>query len=103
MLNAQFYNYETPKNVCSSDLWDITTGRRVEEVISDKLETSTSACVSPLIVQILYSVDQLSANHVGSKCKFNSGGREMYIKYIILHLQQDPLPPLAQESNEVKN
>lgn len=79
MLKIQIYNNETPQNGCSSDLWDIPTGRRVEEVISDKLETSTSVCVSTLIVQILYSVDQLSAIQVGSKCKFNSGGREMCI------------------------
>lgn len=53
MLNMQFYNYETSQKGCSTDLWDIPTGRRVEEVVSDKLETSPSACVSTLIVQIL--------------------------------------------------
>lgn len=58
------------------DLWNIPTGRRVEEVIGDKLEASTSACVSTLIVEILYCVDQLSAIQVGRKCKFNSGRRE---------------------------
>lgn len=66
MLNMQFYNFKPPNNGCSSDLWYIPSGRRVEEVVNDKLETSTSACVSALVVQILYSVDQLSANQMGT-------------------------------------
>lgn len=82
----QFYKYKSPKNGCSSDLWDIPTRRRIEEVICNKLETSTSACVSTLIVQTLHSVDQISAIQVGSQFKFNSGGRYIYIKYIMLHL-----------------
>lgn len=66
-------------NGCSSDLWDIPTGRRVEEVISNKLESSPSACISTLIVHILYSVDQLSAIQERGKGEFNPGGRRMCI------------------------
>lgn len=73
MLNMQFY---MQRKKDSSDLWHLPTGRRVEEVIWDKFETGTGARVSTLIVQILHSVDQLSAIQVGRKRKFNSGGRE---------------------------
>ena len=66
-------------NGCSFDLWDIPTGRGVEEVISNKLESSTSACISTLIVQILYSVDQLSAIQVRRKGEFNPGGSKTCI------------------------
>lgn len=73
MLNMQFY---MQRKKDSSDLWHLPTGRRVEEVICDKFETGAGARVSTLIVQILHSVDQLSAIQVGRKRKFNSGGRE---------------------------
>lgn len=62
---------------------DTPTGRRVEKVIGDKLETGTSSRVSTLIVQILYSGHQLGAIQVGSKCKFNSEGGEKCMNTLI--------------------
>lgn len=60
-------------------LWDVSTGCRVEEVVSHKLETSTSTSVPTFVIEILHSVDELSAVQVVSECKFNSGGRQMII------------------------
>lgn len=72
MLNMQFC---TQRENADSDLWHLPTVRGVEEVVCHKLETSAGACVSPLIVEVLDGVDELSAVQVGRKRKLNSGGR----------------------------
>lgn len=58
-----------------SDLWHLPTVRRVKEVVGDKFEAGAGARVSPLVVEVLDSADQLSAVQVGRKRELNSGGR----------------------------
>lgn len=62
-----------------SDLWHLPTVRRVKEVVGDKFETGAGARVSPLVVEVLDSADQLSAVQVGRKRKLNSGGRSTVV------------------------
>lgn len=56
----------------STDLRYISPGRGVEQIICNIFETSAGARISPLVVEILHSVDQLSSIQVATECKFNS-------------------------------
>lgn len=65
------------KNACrwngdSTDLRYISPRCGVEQIICNIFETSAGARISPLVVEILHSVDQLSSIQVATECKFNS-------------------------------
>ena len=60
----------------TSHLWDVPTGRGVEEVVRDELEAGPGASVPALVGEVLQGLEQLRAVQVGGERELNPGSQQ---------------------------